>query len=394
MSRLTLDGTLSNDDVFSNDVLESSNVDIESKLIPDVSPIKLPETNNALENFEDDGPMKLSDLSHVSMELESKEGNLSSIEMEIAESQPPISTQRHTSDGGDEHSRNESPRSSSSPDEIRDVINHDMMAHDVRNGDVRNADAMNDVVVQGHGAFRGKLSNDVFGSYDHEMNENSDDSIHRGIDDGRAGKLHWGHMKENMEMNKGLPRNNHDDEALVQRACAALKRADRLVRESCLERGLDVKERISASMENMNISRLDSPWSRMDKEPNHVNKIQNHVGRHYNLVDKTRYHVDKASLWHHPIDMSTPLVNDKLKNKPHQADAHVRRPLLDTDSYNNMLSSFANSKLGPRRYSPADEDLSRVEAPAGHSTDRVRHVSRTNGSLSHIGMSACVFHFQ
>ena len=344
MSNLKLDGTLSNDDVFNSDILESSDVNIDPQLIPDVSPIKPSDMNDR--GDDDDGPMKMSELSQVSMDFD--EGNVSLVEMDIAE--PLTSTHRYTRDN-DRLAINELKEStSSSRDKIHDVIGDDVIAGDDDIlDDVMTYDVRNDV-------SRDSTTNDFFGNDGNLISRNSNDFMAKNTK-GCSTVDSWEYMNGDMDIHQGTTRDNHGDEALVQRACAAMNRADRLVRESC--------------MEDKSLSHVDNYFNHAGKDSNHVDTLHNHV-------DKAWYHVNKA--WH-PIDMSTPLVSEKPKNKAENAETRARRSLLDTDPYNNLLSSFANSKLDKRSYLADEENL--VLSQEGTSDGRAR--SRGIESLSHIG---------
>jgi ElaB/YqjD/DUF883 family membrane-anchored ribosome-binding protein len=372
MSNLKLDGTLSNDDVFNSDILESSDVNIDLQLIPDVSPIKPSDMNDR--GDDDDGPMKMSELSQVSMDFD--EGNVSLVEMDIAE--PLTSTHRYTRDN-DRLAINELKEStSSSRDKIHDVIGDDVIAgdDDIRD-DVMTYDVRSDV-------SRDSRTKDFFGNDGNLISRNSNDFMAKNTK-GCSTVDSWEYMNGDMDIHQGTTRDNHGDEALVQRACAAMKRADRLVRESCMEQGVAVNKKVGTNTGYLNISHVDKSLSHVDnyfnhagKDSNHVDTLHNHVDTLHNHVDKAWYHVDKA--WH-PIDMSTPLVSEKPKNKTENAETRARRSLLDTDPYNNLLSSFANSKLDKRSYLADEENL--VLSQEGTSDGRAR--SRGIESLSHIG---------
>ena len=132
------------------------------------------------------------------------------------------------------------------------------------------------------------------------------------------------------------------DSALLKRASAAMRRAEKLVRETCMEQEWFPKKTGTTTR--------FLKWSS----------------------------VDGAPLWH-PIDMSTPVVNEKFMKNPlvlktEYASGQRRRHLSDLDSYNNLLSSFANSKLdqGPRSYCPVNHD-------SGVETIESDYYSRTRG---------------
>ncbi|CAB3978747.1 Hypothetical predicted protein, partial [Paramuricea clavata] len=365
MSGLKLDGTLSNDDVFNSDILESSDVNIDPQLIPDVSPIKPSDVNDRRDD--DDGPMKMSELSHVSMDFD--EGNLSLVEMDIAE---PLTSTHHYTRDNDRLAINELKESTnSSRDKIHDVIGDDVIAgdDDIRD-DVMTYDVRNDV-------SRDSTTNDFLGNYGNLISRNSNDLMSKNTN-GCSTVDSWEYTNGDMDVNQGTTRDNHGDEALVQRACAAMKRADRLVRESCMEQGVAVNKKVGTNTGYLNISHVDKSLSHVDNYFNHVGKDSNHVDTLHNHVDKAWHHVNKA--WH-PIDMSTPLVNEKPKNRPENAETRARRSLLDTDSYNNLLSSFANSKLDRRSYLADEENL--VLSQEGTSDGRARSQGIEN--LSHIG---------
>ena len=374
MSGLKLDGALSNDDVFCSDVLESSDVNIDPQLIPDVSPIK--PTENDQDNLGDGGPMKMSELSHVSMECESDEANVNSVEMDAVE---PLTSTHYTKDN-DRLELSDLKEPNSSHDKVNDVICDDVSAADIKDDDViyDHVDTQNLVCDD-------VMASDVRYGDDHNIiSKNSNDLMPEGYS--RVQVDSWEYKKENMDLNQGTTRDNHCDEALVQRACAAMKRADRLVRETCMDQSLTVSKRTGTSMTYLD---MDKPLNHLTNYFNHVDKNSNHVGIPQNHAGRAWYHVNKASSWH-PIDMSTPLVNDKPKNKLQNVDRDSRRALLDKDSYNNLLSSFANSKLDQRSSSPDDENvfLSRDVTLDSRSTNRARSQgprTRTNPSLSSIG---------
>ena len=346
VSHLHLEGTESGDEVFNSEVFESSDVCIDPQLTPDVSPIKAAHDTNtsgpneAGHNLGDVGPMRISELSHMTMEFE--EENQSSIAMDITDHQPLTSTQH------------KKPISSSP--KTHDVIGDDVMTDDVIHDDgvivADEIDAMhenNDDITDGE--FRGVAARNR-GTYWVRDVSNTSEVFERLMDTKGYPTVEvdsWESKKENLDVNqmgqRGVSRDNNGDEVLVQRACAAMKRADRLVRESNLEQGMANNRRTCTNMGLSNFSHMDKHWK-------HVSKSQYHV-------DKTWNHVNK--LWH-PIDMSTPLVNDNPKNKlldTQNVDSRVRRPLLDPDSYCNLLSSFANSNLEqcPRTYTPAANEF-------------------------------------
>ena len=366
LSGLKLDGTVSNDDVFCSDVLESSDVHIDPHLIPDVSPIKSTdeEQKDGGENdVGDGGPMKISEISHVSMEYENDEANTSSVEMDVVE---PLTSTHYTEDNS-KLAADDLKEPNSSHDKLHDVIAGDVK-HDVIdsrvNGDVRYGDDRN---------IASRTGND-------QMPENADGYSGVNLDN-------WEYKKENVDVQQGISRDNYADEALVQRACAAMKRADRLVRESCLDQSASASKRSGTSMGYLDMSHVDKPLNHVNNYLSHVDKNFNHVDIPHDHVAKSWYHVNKA--WH-PIDMSTPLVSDKAKIKQQNVDANSRRPLLDTDSYNNLLSSFANSKLDQRSSSPDEESvfLSRDVTLGSRSRNRIRCQgtgTRTSRSLSSIG---------
>ena len=376
MSGLKLDGTLSNDDVFCTDILESSDVNIDPQVIPDVSPIKPPEDDQ--DNLGDGGPMKVSELSHGSMEYENDEVNVSSVEMEAVE---PLTSTHYTKD-------NDRPELSDlkEPNSSRAKFN-DVIRDGVSTGDVKGDDVMDD-----HVDSKNHVCDDVMacglrcGDDCNLMSKNSNDLMPEGCS--RVQVDSWEYKKENMDLNQGTTMDGHGDEALVQRACAAMKRADRLVRETCMDESLTVSKRTGTSVAYLNV---DKPLNHLNNYFNHVDKNSNHVDIPQNHAARAWYHVNKASSWH-PIDMSTPLVSDKAKNKLQNVDTDSRRALLDTDSYNNLLSSFANSKLDQRSSLPDEENvfLSRDVTLDSRSMNRVpsqRHGARTNRSLSSIGNS-------
>ena len=383
MSGLRLDETLSHDDVFSSDVLESSDVNIDPQLIPDMSPIKSTDDDDTRDHLDDGGPMKISEISHVSMELENDEANVSLVEMDIAE---PLTSTRYTRDN-DRLAVSDIKDSNSILDEVHDVIGDDVIT-----GDIKAGDASDDVVTSDvrHGVIRDAVGDDVDLKI---MPKNT--KVHYAV------KMDsWEHKKENMDIKQGATRDNHGDEALVQRACAAMERADRLVRESCMEQDVAVSKKIGTSMSYVNISHVDKPlnhsnsyFNYVDKNSNHMDKNWNHVDSNINHMDKAWYHVNKPSSWH-PIDMSTPLVSEK--NKAQNVNSHIHRPLLDSDSYNNLLSSFANSKLDQRSCSPLEENivLSEEASSGSRCINRVRrqgNATRMNGSLSAIGKRLIMF---
>ena len=301
--------------------------------------------------------MNIAELSHVSMECENEEANISSIEMDDFEPQPVARAQNN---------RVYNEPEAGDVINIDDVIDGDVMSCDVREPGESIADDMN---LAGEDCKFG-LTMDS-----RRYSTTKPDS--------------WEYKKENMNVCQGVPGDNNGDEALVQRACAAIERADRLVRESCMEKGGSVNKRIGTSLGYLNGSHVDKNWNHVDKYSIHLDRPLNHVDSSWNHVDKQRdhlgkglFHVDKS--WH-PIDMSTPLVSEKPQNKPQDINTHVRRS-LDTDSYDNLLNSFANSKLESRSLLPHGESARLWHGKTAESTSREQcRESRVTRSLSDIG---------
>ena len=323
--------------------------------------------------------MNIAELSHVSMECENEEANISSIEMDDFEAQPVARAQNR--------------RGSNEPEaddviNIDDVIDGDVMSCDVREPGESIADDMN---LAGEDCKFGlnavsdvipKNSGDVMES---ELNSFPARRAHVTMDSRRYSATKqdsWEYKKENMDVCQGVLRDNNGDEALVQRACAAMERADRLVRESCMEKGGSVNKRIGTSLEYLHGNHVDKYSSHLDRPLNHVDSSWNHVDKRRDHVGKGLFHVDKS--WH-PIDMSTPLVSEKPQNKPQDVNTHVRRS-LDTDSYDNLLNSFANSKLESRSLLPHGESVRLGRGKTAEFTNREQcRESRITRSLSDIG---------
>lgn len=396
--------------MFDSEILESSDVNIDPQLLPDVSPIKAvgatSDDENDARNIPDDGgPMNIAELSHVSMECENEEANISSIEMDDFESQP--LAHAHNSRNYNQSEVCDAKTTSTSRDQVDDVINYDDVGGDVMTCDVREpsesiADDGNNDLAKADCKFGSNVGNyvvsknssDVIGSevngFTAERTQGSrvNDVFERPMDtrEYSTTKLgSWEHRKENMDVCQGVPRGNDGDEVLVQRACAAMKRADRLVRESCMEQGVPVSKKIGISRGYLNVNHVDKNWNHVDKFSSHLDRPLNHVDSNWNHVDnswnhvdtqrdhvgKGLFHVDKA--WH-PIHMSTPLVSEKPQNKPQHVNTHVRRS-LDTDSYDNLLNSFANSKLESRAFLPDEESV-------GLGQERMAELRLVNGEQS------------
>ena len=397
--------------MFDSEILESSDVNIDPQLLPDVSPIKVADATSDDENDvrndpDDGGPMNVAELSHVSMECENEEANISSIEMDDFESHP--LAHAHNIRNYNELEVGDGKASSISRDQIDDVINcddagDDVMTCDARepsepitdsdvNSDLARADCKfgtnvgNDVMSKNSGdvinnEFNGFAAEEKRGSPLSRVFERPMDT--RGYSTTKLGS--WEHKKENMDVCQGVPRGDNGDEALVQRACAAMERADRLVRESCMEKGVSVNKKIGTSAGYLNVNHVDKNWNyvdkfsnRLDKPLNHVDSNWNHVHNSWNHLDTRReyvgkglFYVDKA--WH-PIDMSTPLVSEKPQNNPRDVNTHVRRS-LDTDSYDNLLNSFANSKLESRAFLADDQSV-------GLGQERIAELRFLNGEQS------------
>ena len=397
MSSLNLDGSYSNDDVFKSDVLESSDIHIDPQFIPDVSPIKSTDANEQ-DELGDGGPMKISELSHVSMELENEVGNVSSVDMDIAEIQP-LKSDQHRATDNERLETNEIGESCSSRDNVNDVSVRGTGA-DVITDNVMNCDLLpknrDDIMAKNNDD--GRRLDAFIAEGVHRVKDSGGSLDMKGYSTTRLDS--WENIKD---VEQGVTEDSHGDEALVQRACAAIKRADRVVRESCLEQDTTHDKKTGTSIGYVNVSHVGSSWRSQDKSFTHLRGPFKHVDNDWNYVDHNWNHVNDNwshvdNNWNHvngswhPIDMSTPLVNEKPKNKPQKVETHVRRSLLETDSYNNLLSSFANSKLDPQLYTQDEENHPlNVESVSGKiSTSRARskgHGTKVTRSFANAGKS-------
>lgn len=270
MSSLNIDG-LSCDNVFNSDVLESSDVHIDSHLPLDVSPIKTADVHNQScddvkdDLYEDDGPMKISDLGHVSMELENPSVDMSSSVMEISDSEPLTSTRRYTTKNYLE-------------------------------------------------SFEPKL-----------FNTNSLDV---------SSKLKNCYCDDGKSLEQvGFPLLNmypKEQEDLVKRACAAIKRADKLVQDLPLKQNMVDWRENNRELHSINHMK----WSEYHEK--HFDK--NLKACLQEPVNLSKMHVSNACSLSQPMYMSTPVVNDETNKNNND---HV----IEYGSYGHHLNSLANSKL-------------------------------------------------
>lgn len=304
--------------------------------------------------------MQLSELGNIGMDYEDEDLNNSS-GLEIAEPQPstltnsiinPTTLVSNSDRTGKQHAV---VCGSDVTDDVNkcDVINH--QRHEVVAG------MRDDVIDDASSPSKETGTNSHVSNLSGLREKSETDSMGS---DGRLGRRgvmedNWGSKKENIDL-------NHDpgyraEEALLKRATAAIRRADKLVLETSMEQGR-IPRKTGASTGFLN-------WSR----------------------------VAGSSQWH-PIDMSTPLVSGEFTKAPlvlKTADSFVPgRHFSEQDSYNNLLSSFANSRLDqvPRSFGPAvsqDSGLGTIFSSETCSRNQARTMgleARTRRCLGNLSM--------
>ena len=311
----------------------------------------------------DGGPMKISELSNVEMDYEDEDPNNNGT-LEIAELQPSTLTNPRI---------NPTILASSSERTGKQHVSDDVNKGDVVNHQHRDVIAgMRDDVID-RASLSLKATSDSHGSNLGGLCEESEMECMGS--DGRSRRRgvmedSWGSKKENIE------RCFHGDyidvdglgfqteEALLKRATAAINRADKLVLETSMEQGR-IPRKTGTSTRFLN-------WSR----------------------------VDGTSQWH-PIDMSTPLVSGGFTKLPFMsktAESSVhRRHLSERDSYNNLLSSFANSRLdqGPRSFGPAasqDSGLGTIFSSESGSRNQARTMGLEARARRSLGNLSTIIH--